>query len=294
MENYLEDYSIYLRTQKSVSESTFQSYQRDLRQFTLYLQQKNLTDLAAVTVDNLEVYLDNLRQKGRSCATLSRFSASIRGYFQYLYLQGIIHENPAIQLHVHREKRCLPEILTNDEVDLLFAQSTRDDFKGYRDQAMLQLLYATGIRVSELVALDTNDINLGIRVLFCHGQDKKRMIPIYKEAADSVAAYLTKARAALPSIQGEKALFVNVGGRRLSRQGFWKIVKGYAEQAGIEKRITPHTLRHSFAAHLLENGADLKYIQEMLGHSDISSTQIYEQIVSSECRSIYNKCHPKA
>lgn len=294
MENYLEDYSIYLRTQKSVSESTFQSYQRDLRQFTIYLQQKDLTDLSAITVDKLEVYLDDLREKGRSCATLSRFSASIRSYFQYLYLQGIIHENPAMRLHVHREKRCLPEILTNDEVDLLFAQSARGDFKGYRDQAMLQLLYATGIRVSELVALDTSDINLGIRVLFCHNQDKKRAIPIYKEAADSVTTYLTLARSKLPSIQSENALFVNAGGRRLSRQGFWKIVKGYAEQAGIKKRITPHTLRHSFAAHLLENGADLKYIQEMLGHSDISSTQIYEQIVSNECRSIYNKCHPKA
>lgn len=294
MENYLEDYSIYLRTQKSVSESTFQSYQRDLRQFTRYLQQKDITDLSAITVDKLEIYLDDLREKGRSCATLSRFSASIRGYFQYLYLQGIIHENPAIRLHVHREKRCLPEILTNDEVDLLFAQSTRGDFKGYRDRAMLQLLYATGIRVSELVALDISDINLGIRVLFCHSQDKKRAIPVYKEAADSVTAYLTEARSRLSSIQSENALFVNAGGRRLSRQGFWKIVKGYAEQAGIDKRITPHTLRHSFAAHLLENGADLKYIQEMLGHSDISSTQIYEQIVSSKCRSIYNKCHPKA
>lgn len=294
MENYLEDYSIYLRTQKSVSESTFQSYQRDLRQFTLYLQQSDMKNLLDITVEALEVYLDDLRKKGRSCATLSRFTASIRGYFQYLYGRGIITENPAARLHVHREKRCLPEILTSSEVDLLFAQPICDDFKGYRDKAMLELLYATGIRVSELIALDISDINLGIRVLFCHNPDKKRAIPIYKEAADSVTLYLTKARPTLHMTQTETALFLNSSGHRLSRQGFWKIVKGYAEQAGIEKRITPHTLRHSFAAHLLENGADLKSIQEMLGHSDISSTQIYEQIVSNRCRSVYNKCHPKA
>ncbi|MFT9076471.1 site-specific tyrosine recombinase [Ethanoligenens sp.] len=294
MDNYLDGYSVYLRTQKSVSESTFQSYQRDLKQFVLYLQQLEIFDIAAVTVDELEIYLDMLRKKGRSGATLSRFAASIRGFFQYLYLRGVIEANPAASLHVQREKHCLPDILSSEEVDLLFAQPVCDDFKGYRDKAMLELLYATGIRVSELIALDTSDINLDIRVLFCRSPEKNRSVPIYKEAADSVTSYLKEARSALRDIRGEKALFVNASGKRLSRQGFWKIVKSYAQQAGIEKRITPHTLRHSFAAHLLENGADLKSIQEMLGHSDISSTQIYEQIVGNRCRSIYNKCHPKA
>lgn len=294
MENYLEDYSVYLRTQKCVSESTFQSYQRDLKQFLLYLQENKIADLSAITVEKLEQYLEDLREKGRSCATLSRFTASIRGYFQFLYLERVIPENPAMFLHVHRAKRCLPEILTSAEVDLLFAQPVCDNFKGYRDKAMLELLYATGIRVSELIALNIKDINLGIRVLFCCKDEKKRVIPIYQEAADAVANYIMKARAILRATQNEAALFVNSGGRRLSRQGFWKIVKEYAAQAGIQKRITPHTLRHSFAAHLLENGADLKSIQEMLGHSDISSTQIYEQIVGDRCRLVYNKCHPKA
>lgn len=294
MENYLDGYSAYLRDQKSVSASTLQSYQRDLKQFVQYLQQRENENPADVTADELEVYLGVLREKGRSDATISRFTASVRGFFQYLLLEGIVSENPALLLHVERGQRCLPDILTSREVDLLFAQPVCKDFKGYRDKAMLELLYATGIRVSELIALDVSDINLGFCTLFCRGPEKNRSIPIYKEAVDSICQYLDGARSTLRIPHGEKALFVNAGGRRLSRQGFWKIVKGYAEQAGIQKRITPHTLRHSFAAHLLENGADLKSIQEMLGHSDISSTQIYEQIVRNRCRLVYNKCHPKA
>lgn len=294
MDNYLEGYAAYLHTQKSVSENTLQSYRTDVRQFILYMGQAGKYDLSAVAPGDLEQYVDELREKGRSCATLSRFIASIRSFFQYLHLQGIIDANPAALLHVEREPRCLPDILTGSEVEQLFAQPACLDFKGCRDKAMLELLYATGIRVSELIALNSGDIDLQLGLLVCRSQEKQRVIPIYPEAVETVSRYLEKVGKTRKAEKGDGALFINISGKRLSRQGFWKIVKGYAVQAGIQKRITPHTLRHSFAAHLLENGADLKSIQKMLGHSDISSTQIYEQFLRDNCQSVYNRCHPKA
>lgn len=294
MEAYLDAFAGYLRTQKSATASTLQSYCRDIRQFLSYMEQTFRRSPLQTTPAQLEEYLAYLRQQGRSSATLSRFAASVRCYYQFLVEQGSVPENPAAALHVQREQRCLPEILTNEEVDLLFAQPARDSFKGLRDKAMLELLYATGIRVSELVALNEADLNIEAGMLCCRHEEKQRMIPIYHEAVAALADYLAEMRGQASHAEIGGALFVNLGGHRLSRQGFWKIIKGYAAQAGICKCITPHTLRHSFAAHLLENGADLKSIQIMLGHADISSTQFYEQFSGNSCRSVYNRCHPKA
>lgn len=294
MEDYLDGFVQYLRTGKAATESTLQSYRRDVYQFLLYIEQTQTASLVDATPEQLSDYMAYLQQKGRSTATLSRFTASIRCFYQYLLEQGLVQENPAALLHVQRGQRCLPEILTSGEVDLLFAQPSCDSFKGVRDKAMLELLYATGIRVSELVALDEEDVSLELGTLCCHTQNKRRIIPVYREAVASVADYVSLLHELPNRESGGSALFVNVNGRRLSRQGFWKIVKSYAEQAGISKCITPHTLRHSFAAHLLENGADLKSIQMMLGHADISSTQIYEPFAGNHFRTVYNRCHPKA
>ena len=220
--------------------------------------------------------------------------ASLKSFYTYMTAARYINCNPVKGFKPSRTERKLPSILTNHEVDLFLEQPNIGDAKGCRDKAMLELLYATGIRVSELIALDTQDVNLSAGFLRCRGRDKERVVPLYKAAVRALAAYINDVRPQLLEDPGETALFVNMNGERMSRQGFWKIVKCYQEKAGIHKDITPHTLRHSFAAHLLENGADLKSIQEMLGHADISATQIYAQVVNQKLRDVYAKAHPRA
>lgn len=294
MDELISGFIDYLKTQKSASESTLQSYRRDIQQFYNYIVSNGITAFQSVSGDVIGKYMNSLRRDGKSSATVSRFVASIRGFYKYLVSQSLVQFNPAAGIKPEREKKQLPEILTDEEVTLLLRQPALMDFKGYRDKAMLEILYATGIRVSELISLNIEDVNTDISVLYCRSDSKSRAIPIYPAAVKAVKEYLFEARGVLVEIGSGSPLFVNMGGSRLTRQGFWKIIKQYTEQANIKKRITPHTLRHSFAAHLLENGADLKSIQEMLGHADISSTQVYAQIVKSRFRDVYNKCHPRA
>ena len=207
---------------------------------------------------------------------------------------SLIERNPSTKLVPEKSTQKLPQILTSKEVDLLLAQPECIDAKGYRDRAMLELLYATGIRVTELIDLNINDVNLAEGVIRCHSRDKERYIPMYPKAVKALSDYLELVRPQMIAMPDEEALFVNVGGERMSRQGFWKLIKHYQKKAKIEKEITPHTLRHSFAAHLLENGADIHAIQEMLGHADISSTQVYSQLVKKQLKDVYNMAHPRA
>jgi integrase/recombinase XerD len=218
----------------------------------------------------------------------------LKNFYAWLKMKGQIEEVPTGRLVPEKATHKLPEILTAQEVDLLLEQPECVDRKGYRDKAMLELLYATGIRVSELINLDVTDVNLSAGIINCRGREKIRSIPMYPAAQKAVKDYIEFIRPDMIAVPSERALFVNIGGERMSRQGFWKVLKSYQQKAGIEKDITPHTLRHSFATHLLENGADLRSIQEMLGHADISSTQIYSQLVKKQLKDVYNKAHPRA
>lgn len=292
VEEHLEGFVDFLKNGKSASENTVQAYRRDISQFLDFLHSIGVEEPDLASSEVLAEYTAHLQELGRSESTVSRSVASIRGFYRYLIQQGESQENPAAGIKLRHETKRLPEILTNEEVDLLLRQPDCVDFKGFRDKAMLEILYATGIRVSELVSLNVPDINLELGILYCRCDSKNRVIPVYPEAVKAVETYLKEAAGYLADAAG--ALFVNYSGGRLTRQGFWKIIKQYTEKAGIQRCITPHTLRHSFAAHLLENGADLKSIQEMLGHADISSTNIYARIVRNRYREVYDKCHPRA
>lgn len=293
MKAYLAGYQHYLETEKHASANTIASYMRDLRQFASYSQERQLR-AEAVTQGNVSTYLDYLAGQGKSNATVARCLASLKGFYGYLLREGIVDANPALHVVTAKAEKKLPQVLTGKEVERLLAQPKCTDMKGYRDKAMLELLYATGIRVTELISLNISDVNLTGSFIHCESKGKERIIPLYPAAVDALAVYIQNIRPQMIADMDETALFVNVSGERMSRQGFWKIVKSYQEKAHIDKDITPHTLRHSFATHLLENGADLHSIQEMLGHSDISSTQVYAQLVKQHLKSVYNKSHPKA
>lgn len=294
MTDYINLYERYLLETKHSSVNTVASYIRDLRQFDKYVSENLDCSLDEVTPEQATVYFAWQTNAGKSSATVTRSLASIKGFYSYLVSTGVTETNPVRSIHLAKVEKKLPQILTGTEVELLLAQPKCTDPKGYRDKAMLELLYATGIRVSELIALDVDCVNIPAGFIRCTGGGKTRMIPLYPAAVRAIQTYMTQIRPSMIADPGETALFVNLSGERMSRQGFWKIIKHYQQTANIQKEITPHTLRHSFAAHLLENGADLKSIQEMLGHSDISSTQIYAQIVKQNLKSVYNKFHPKA
>lgn len=291
----ISGYESYLKTEKKASENTLSSYLRDIRQFAEYCTREGLT-LIRVRQQEVEGYLRYLSIRGKSVSTVTRAAASLKSFYNYLVRNGEVAVNPARGVAPARVERKLPQILTSKEVELFLEQPERIDPKGCRDHAMLELLYATGIRVSELIDLDLDDLNLSGGFLRCagKGKGKERIIPLYPAAIRALSEYLKNVRPQLLESPEESALFVNMTGKRMSRQGFWKIIKYYQEKAGIQKEITPHTLRHSFAAHLLENGADLRSIQEMLGHADISSTQIYAQLVSQKLKDVYIKSHPRA
>ncbi len=290
----IEIFEKYLREEKKSSENTLSSYLRDIRQFGAYLDLHTDTDIVSATEDELSEYINWLKGQGKSVATVSRSIASLKCLYSYLTIRQIIAENPATKLVPDKGEHKLPQILTSQEVELLLEQPECVDAKGYRDKAMLELLYATGIRVTELINLDIADINLAAGVIRCCTRDKERLIPMYPKAVKALSDYVTLVRPQMIALPDEPSLFVNVNGERMSRQGFWKIIKYYQKKAHIEKDITPHTLRHSFAAHLLENGADIHAIQEMLGHADISSTQVYTQLVKKQLKDVYNKAHPRA
>ena len=295
MVDLIHTYETYLIKVKHASDNTVSSYMRDIRQFSGWMQQNGEGELLDATQMNISSYLSFLQDLGKSGATASRSLASLKNFYAYLVSAGILEESPvSSEIHVNRGEKKLPQILTGKEIELLLSQPCCVDTKGYRDKAMLEVMYATGIRVTELIDLNVDDVNLELGMLKCSGSKKSRAIPLYPAALRALTVYMHEVRMLMVDDPEENALFVNVNGSRMSRQGFWKILKYYQAKAGIEKDITPHTLRHSFAVHLLENGADLGSLQELMGHSDISSTQVYTHMVNQKIKSVYDKCHPKA
>ena len=290
----MEIFEKYLRNDKKASDNTLNSYLRDIRQLAVYLEEETDHDLLTADEADLDGYIRTLRDAGKSVSTVSRSIASIKCLYTHLVIKQILKHNPALKLVPDKATQKLPEILTSEEIDKLLAQPECIDAKGYRDKAMLELLYATGIRVTELIDLNISDVNLSSAVIRCVSKGKERVIPMYQAAVKALDDYLLLVRPQMIADQDEQALFVNVSGDRMSRQGFWKIIKYYTKKAKINKDITPHTLRHSFAAHLLENGADNHAIQELLGHSDISSTQVYTNLVKAQLKDVYQKSHPRA
>ena len=291
MKELVGGFASYLRDEKKVSDNTRQSYERDILQYISYLAGGDVREASS---DTIHEYMKFLHESGRAQSTISRGLASIRAFYNYLISKGLTQGDPASNIKAEKITKKLPEVLTGNEVTLLLAQPAGLDYKCYRDRAMLELLYATGIRVSELIALDIRDLNLGAGYITCRGAGKERMIPLYTAAKKAAAAYMSHARQMMIKSHDEQALFVNCNGSRMTRQGFWKIIKFYTNKAKLNKEITPRTLRHSFAAHLLENGADLRSIQEMMGHSDISTTQVYANVVRNKIREVYINAHPRA
>ncbi len=295
MLDLIHAYENYLAKVKQASDNTISSYMRDIRQFSEWLGGSEGTEIVNATQLNIRNYLDYLREQGKSGATISRSLASLKNFYAYLVSTGFLEASPISgDIHVDRGEKKLPQILSGKEVELLLAQPSCVDPKGYRDKAMLEVMYATGIRVTELIDLNLEDVNLELGIIKCSSAKKSRAIPLYPAALRALSVYIKEVRSLMIADPSEKALFVNMGGARMSRQGFWKILKFYQSKAGIEKEITPHTLRHSFAVHLLENGADLGSLQELMGHSDISSTQLYTHMINQKIKSVYEKCHPKA
>lgn len=290
----LNNYFEYLQNEKKSSENTVQAYRRDLDKFVEYAKATDISDMSSVNPDIVADFKSFLSSRGLSSASVSRTLSSLRSFFKFLISSGVCECNPAKAVHNDKVEKKDLMVLTSKEVETLLAQPNTSDAKGMRDKAMLEILYATGIKVSELIDLRLEDFNLQLSFIRCGDGDKERFIPIYPIAAKAVAVYLEKARKLLVTDSREKALFVNVTGEKMTRQGFWKILKAYVKSANIKKDITPHTLRHSFAAHLLENGADIHDIQVILGHSDIASTQRYAQFLKDKMKNSYIKFHPRA
>lgn len=294
MLDLIQAYENYLTKVKQASANTISSYMRDIRQYASWLKQNEGIDVIDATQQNIASFFAHLEEEGRTGATASRNLASLKNFYSYLVSSGFLEKTPVSDIHVERGEKKLPQILTGREIELLLSQPVCVDAKGYRDKAMLEVMYATGIRVSELIDLNVDDVNIDQGIIKCTSAKKSRIIPLYPAALKALTAYLRDVRDGMIESQDEIALFVNVNGVRMSRQGFWKILKHYQATARIEKEITPHTLRHSFAVHLLENGADLGSLQELMGHSDISSTQLYTHMINQRLKSVYDKCHPKA
>ncbi len=294
MTDHIKAFAGYLELERNASQNTITSYVRDVTQFSKYLMETEDLELPQAQTEHIERYMSYMAGKGKSNASMARSAASLKSYYSYLQNRGLIRRNPARNAVQVKTERKLPQILTGKEVEQFLEQPQCVDPKGYRDHAMLELLYATGIRVSELIGLNVEDVSLSGAFIRCTSRGRERIVPLYAAAVKALSDYIKDVRPQLVIHHGERALFVNMSGERMSRQGFWKLIKFYQEKAQINKDITPHTLRHSFAAHLLENGADLRSIQEMLGHADISSTQIYSHMVKQKLQDVYQKAHPRA
>ena len=293
MEKQIELFLDFIKNEKKLSDNTFQSYKRDILQYKEYIDMNNL-DYSKANGGNIKDYLTYLGDLNKKATTISRHLASIRLFYQYLLKFNKVQEDPTLNVQAPKIDKKAPSILTSEEVTLLLNQPKNVDLKGIRDKAMLEFAYATGMRVTEIISLNVSDINLEEGVVNCKTRTKTRTIPLGKISLNALKEYVENVRDILIKDENEQALFVNINGKRLTRQGVWKIVKFYKEQAHITKEITPHVLRHSFATHLLQNGADLKSIQTMLGHSDISSTQVYMQFQDESLKNIYRKAHPRA
>ncbi len=293
MEKQVKLFLDFLKDDKKLSDNTLQSYRRDIEQYEKYVSDNKINYLK-VTEETILEYMEYLREENKKESTISRSLASIRSFYQYLIRVKKIKKDPTMTIESPKINKRTPNILTSKEVELLLDQPKDVDLKGTRDKAMLEFAYATGMRVTEMISLDMDDVKLDEGYVVCRGRSKSRNIPLGSMSMKALKEYIDDARPYLIRDESEEALFVNVNGTRLTRQGFWKIVKYYKEQAHIEKDITPHVLRHSFATHLLQNGADLKAIQTMLGHSDISSTQVYMQFQDPGIKNEYKKAHPRA
>ena len=293
MEKQIKLFLIFLQDEKKLSDNTLQSYKRDILQFKAYVE-KNDINYVKMNKEDIKAYLKYLQEIGKKPSTISRNLASIRSFYQFLIRNKKVKHDPTDDIQSPKVAKRVPSVLTSQEVELLLEQPKDVDLKGTRDKAMLEFAYATGMRVTEIISLNLEDVNLEEGFVVCHSASKARNIPLGSMSLKALTEYIKEARPILIHNEKEKALFVNVNGKRLTRQGFWKIVKYYKEQAHITKDITPHVLRHSFATHLLQNGADLKAIQTMLGHSDISSTQVYMQFQDPGLKDVYQKAHPRA
>lgn len=293
-DNNLLDFEKYLRYVRELSNNTVESYIRDLNQYIEYLN-INESNIREANQTLILTYLMQLQKDKKSTATISRNIASIRNLYQFLLNEGLVNKDPTINLKTPKQEKNIPNTLTAKEVDMLLSRPDPETPKGYRDKAMLELLYSTGIKVSELIDLNIEDISISMEYIYCsRGTINERVIPIGRVALDIIKVYLEKYRDKFIKDEDENSLFLNYQGKRLTRQGFWKIVKYYTKGIDIDKKITPHTLRHSFAVHLLENGADLKSVQEMLGHADISTTNIYTSSLNKKITEVYKKSHPRA
>ena len=293
MERQLKLFFEFLENEKKLSDNTLQSYKRDLKQFRRFLESYSL-HYNKVSEDDINLYIKELQENGKKASSISRAIASIRSFYQFALKRKKVKRDPTANVKSPKIEKRVPSVLTSKEVELLLDQPKDVDLKGTRDKAMLEFAYATGMRVTEIISLDIDDVNLDEGYVTCTNGNKQRTIPLGTMALNALKEYIEDARDVLIKDENQKALFVNVNGGRLTRQGFWKIIKYYKEQAHITKDITPHVLRHSFATHLLQNGADLKAIQTMLGHSDISSTQVYMQFQDGGLKDIYKKAHPRA
>lgn len=293
MERQLKFFFNFLENDKKLSENTLQSYKRDLKQFRKYLEENEI-HYNRVKEEDIKNYISELHENGKKASSISRCIASIRSFYQFVLKNKKIKVDPTANIQSPKIEKRVPSVLTAKEVELLLEQPKDIDLKGIRDKAMLEFAYATGMRVTEIISLNVEDVNLEEGYVVCKNGNKQRNIPLGTMSLKALKEYIEEARDILVKTASEKALFVNINGTRLTRQGFWKIIKFYKEQAHITKDITPHVLRHSFATHLLQNGADLKAIQTMLGHSDISSTQVYMQFQDEGLKNVYRKAHPRA
>ncbi|WP_338749938.1 site-specific tyrosine recombinase XerD [Bacillus sp. FJAT-52991] len=297
MKDQLQDFIHYMVVEKGLAKNTIAAYERDLKRYLLYLEKvEQLSSLNEVTRVHIVQFLNELKTEGKSSKTIARHVASVRSFHQFLLREKAVDQDPSVHIETPQTEKKLPKVLNLSEVEALMEAPDRSTPFGLRDQAMLELLYATGIRVSELTSLNLEDIHLTMGFVRCFGKgNKERIIPIGKTAIHVLETYLQDGRPKLKSAKHTtEALFLNHHGNRLTRQGFWKILKALAQKSNIQKDLTPHTLRHSFATHLLENGADLRAVQEMLGHADISTTQIYTHVTKTRMKDVYTKFHPRA
>lgn len=293
MEKRLNLFLEFLKNDKKSSDNTVQSYKRDIEQYQKYIDDNRMNYLK-INKNDIEEYIVYLTKIGKKPSTISRSLASIRSFYQYLIRIKKVKHDPTEEVQAPKVEKKAPSVLSTTEIELLLDQPKNIDLKGTRDKAMLEFAYATGMRVTEIISLDISDVNLEEGYVTCRSGKKERTIPLGQISLNALKEYVENARDIMIKDEDVTALFVNINGTRLTRQGFWKIVKYYKEQANIQTEITPHTLRHSFASHLIQNGADIKSIQSMLGHSDISSTQVYMQFQNKEIKNVYDKTHPRA
>jgi len=295
MNGLLDSFLEYLSVERGLAKNTIEAYKRDLKSYIYYLRKKNIIDINSSNRAIIVAYLLQMQKSGKASSSISRTCAALRSFYQFLFREHVISEDPTIDLDTPKLEQRLPKVLNTEEVEKLLSQPDITTPLGLRDKSMLELLYATGMRVSELISLSVEDVNLETGFLRCMGKgSKERIIPVGSIALEYLKEYLSSVRKQLLNGKESKKLFFNRQGNPMTRQGFWKIIKKYSKQAGIYKKITPHTLRHSFATHLLENGADLRAVQEMLGHADISTTQRYTHLTQNRIKQVYDKTHPRA